>query len=532
ILVLLIIQFILLVVTSMIGSIDSINSANMEAKLDYYVGLLVIQKSISLPLAYFEDAEFYHHLDRITKGGYGNKLLSPIKTMLGIIKSSITMISLFSFLWMIHWSLGILSILSAFPTLIIQTKFGRERFQLIRFQTPAAREANYTSALLTNRQSAKEIRIFNLGEFFKERWKKRFLLNSRNMLKLNKKQDIARILLDSITALLFGICAYIVVSLLKVGKMTIGEFISTAQGIHSAQASINGISTNLAKIYEINLYLIDLFEYLEYNDEQKFTKETRNLFPSYLQKGIFIKNLSFKYPKSNQLVLNGITIHIRPGEKVAIVGDNGSGKSTLVKCLMGLYQVEKGSVFYDDIDIVNIDNCDLHKNMTAIFQDFMKYAFTVMDNISFGDIHNTHDFELVKRIGIQTGVDDFVKKMPKDYDTLLGKILGEGEELSGGQWQKIAIARSLFRDSKILILDEPTSSLDPLKELEVYEQFNSMTNGKTVIFISHRMAAARMADKIIVLKNGKVAECGTHDDLMFLKSEYYQMYSVQAKWYS
>ncbi|MGG1513743.1 ATP-binding cassette domain-containing protein, partial [Brevibacillus agri] len=247
---------------------------------------------------------------------------------------------------------------------------------------------------------------------------------------------------------------------------------------------------------------------------------------------IFIKNLSFKYPKSNQLVLNGITIHIRPGEKVAIVGDNGSGKSTLVKCLMGLYQVEKGSVFYDDIDIVNIDNCDLHKNMTAIFQDFMKYAFTVMDNISFGDIHNTHDFELVKRIGIQTGVDDFVKKMPKDYDTLLGKILGEGEDLSGGQWQKIAIARSLFRDSKILILDEPTSSLDPLKELEVYEQFNSMTNGKTVIFISHRMAAARMADKIIVLKNGKVAECGTHDDLMFLKSEYYQMYSVQAKWYS
>ncbi|WP_442865131.1 ABC transporter ATP-binding protein [Alkalihalobacillus sp. CinArs1] len=231
------------------------------------------------------------------------------------------------------------------------------------------------------------------------------------------------------------------------------------------------------------------------------------------------------------MVLDNVSFTISPGEKVAIVGDNGSGKTTLVKCLLGMYPVSTGEIVVDGMNINEYDPSTLKNSMTGIFQDFMQLPFTVRENITLGDIDRDDDL-LMRKVVKQSGIFDTIQKFPDQFETRLGKLLGDGEDLSGGQWQKLALARALFSKANIIILDEPTASLDPLTELKIFDQFKQITEDKTTIYISHRMAAARLADRILVMKAGKVVEVGSHEELIARGNDYYDMFTSQAQWYA
>ncbi|MCA0987066.1 ABC transporter ATP-binding protein [Guptibacillus algicola] len=513
--------------------ISEIFDEQIEIKLDYSVGKLVSEKAASVPLSYFEIPEFYNHQERIS-GNYGNKLMSPVKNVLDLGQYSISLITYLSFLLSFHWGLMILSSIAAIPILLIQTRFGNEKFFLLKFQTRKAREANFLNNLLHDRQSAKEIRLFNLGQRFITKWGRLFLENNHEILALLKKEKKVQIILDFFTAVLYSLSAAVVIWLLRSRSLGIGEFVSIGQAIKGSQSSLNMIASNLARIYEENLYIEDLFEFLDFKDERYTLShiECTYPFPSKLQKGISIKNVSFWYPDSEKMVLDNVDFAISPGEKIAIVGDNGSGKTTLVKCLLGLYPVSTGEIIVDGININQYDPSTLKQSMTGIFQDFMQLPFSVRDNITLGDLDHLDDDLLMRKVAKQSGIYDTIQKFPDGFETRLGKLLGDGEDLSGGQWQKLALSRALFSKANIIILDEPTASLDPLTELKIFNQFKQITEDKTTIYISHRMAAARLADRIIVMKEGRLVEVGSHEELLALGNEYYDMFTSQAQWYA
>lgn len=531
---LLILQLTITIVRSAIRYYCDFLNIKMEYEVDYYLNQKVTEKSIAVPFSYFDLPEFYNHQDRLKNRNLGSNILGPLKNLLSIMESILTLLSYLSFLFIIHWSLVVLSLLSFVPILIVQTKYSSSKYTLLKSQTPELREAKYIQSLILNRQSAKEIRIFELGSYFLQRWKELFRKNNLALLKIIMREKRAKILLDTFTAILFSISAFIVVTLLKAGKVSVGQFVSLTQSIAGAQGAVNAIAFDISSIYDSNLYLEDMLKYLEFEREdiEKLSKSTETLNNFSFCDSISFKNVNFCYPMNTQAVLNNINLEIKKGEKVAIVGENGSGKTTLVKCLMGLYPINNGNITFDGTDISNINKMQLRKNIAVIFQDFMKYAFTVKENVVFGDINRFDDSNHLQSVAEKSDISSFVDKFPDKFDTFLGKLFKEGKDLSGGQWQKVAIARTLFSESEIIILDEPTAALDPQSELDIYEKFNELTHGKTTIYISHRMVSATLADKIVVMKDGNIIEIGNHNDLMKKRKEYYKMFQMQAKWYA
>ncbi len=528
---LLLLQFLISLFSSVMTNWQEYLDRKIELRLDHDLQQVILAKTTSVPLAYFDIPDFYHHLSRV-QGNQGSRFVSPIRNLLNIGKSGIVIGSFLIYLFTVHWSLVLLSLVAAVPIFLVQRKFGNSKFRLFLFQTPLAREANYTSHLLQDRNAAKEIRLFGLASHLAKRWSDRFWRNANQSLKLLRKQQLADVGLDGLTALFYVGSAGIIIWLIRTTSVKIGDFVAIGQAVQGTQSSINQISMLSARIYEESLYIQNFFHFLEYENQALISETGTQPFPAPLKTGIEIDAVTFSYPGQDRPVLQNVSFQIRPGEKVAIVGENGSGKTTLVKCLMGLYPVTSGSISLDGLNIKQIDKSDLYQHITVIFQDYMRYSYSAHDNIAFGDIERLDDHPHVQEVAATSGVDEFVQKFPNGYNTYLGRFLQDGEDLSGGQWQKIALARALFRDGDVIILDEPTAALDPHAEMEVFRQFESLTRDKTSIFISHRMSAARMADRIIVMKDGQVVEIGSHEELIALNAEYAQMYGAQAKWYA
>ncbi|PEM50116.1 ABC transporter ATP-binding protein [Bacillus wiedmannii] len=527
---LLIFQFLLLLIDSLIKHIQQYLDEKVRLTIHEVLTKKISYHSIQVSYSNFDDPSFYNHLNRI-KSNAGSHFLSPINSILVIFQSLITISSLFFFLLSIHWSLALISTIGVLPTLLIKSYFGNKSFQLNKKLIPILRETNYIENLLLNKETAKEVRVFNLGEYLLNRWQQKYSENCKHTLSFIKIKSKVEIFLDAITALSYCAAAGIIIWLIKKSSVKIGDFVSIGQAVHSTQSALNMISTNVAKLYEDQLYLVDYFSFLEKDDEQSDHKERKYLFPNNLKKGIVFENVSFSYNNNSKKILDDISFTVNVGEKIAIVGHNGSGKTTLIKCLLGLYPITKGNIFFDDISINKIKVKSLKEHITVIFQDFAQYYFTVKENISFGNIKKVNDDNLVREVAMKTQIDSMIQNLPNTYGTYLGRFLREGTELSGGQWQKIAISRALFKGSNIMILDEPTAALDPLAEQEIFEQFKSLTVDKTSFFISHRMSAAKLADKIVVLDEGKLVEFGTHEELMAKEGVYAKMFITQAELY-
>ncbi|MCF4101558.1 ABC transporter ATP-binding protein/permease [Gillisia sp. M10.2A] len=488
----------------------------------------LIQKTAKVELANLEDSEFYDKLERARR--QTTSRVSLMSNVLSQAQDIITVTSLISALIYFYPILILLLIISIIPSFINELKFSKSSYSLQKSWTPERRELDYMRMIGASDVTAKEIKLFGLADFISDTFKN----IADKYYQANRKLSIRR----TIWAGLFHIIgdmayygAYIFIVLKAViGAVTIGELSFLAGSFNQLRNQLQTIFSRFSLITESALYLQDYFDFIdmEFDDDLGFELwET----PTDIKTGVTFKDVSFKYPQSNTYVLKNISFELIKGEKLALVGENGAGKTTLIKLLLRLYEPTSGSILLDGIDIRHYHKAEYQKLLGAIFQDFVKYYLTAKINIAVGNIVEVENDDKIQDSATRSLANEVIEGLPLGYNQELGKRFKKGAELSGGQWQKIALARAYMSDASIIILDEPTSALDARAEYEVFQRFIGLTKDRTSIIISHRFSTVRMADRILVLKHGTILEIGTHEELMENKQLYSELFELQAAGY-
>ena len=489
----------------------------------------IIGKALTLDLAYFEDSDFYDRLQNARREG-GYKPVELINDTFLIVQNSITLIS-FALL-MLRFSpwLVVVLLATSIPSFIAETRYSERGFRLLTRRAPETRQVNYLSRLLTEDTAAKEIKLFNLGGTLLDRYTTLFDKFFEEDKSLALRRATAGFGLGLIATLgFYGSYAWIVWYTVQ-GKISLGDMTLYLTIFRQGQSTFQSILAAVGNIYENNLFMANFFEFLCLEPLMKITGQKRKLSLP-LRGGIEFRDVGFRYPDSGEWALRGVNLSIRPGEKVALVGHNGAGKTTLIKLLSRLYDPTEGSILIDDIDIRDLDPLELQQRIGVIFQDFVRYHLPVRENIGFGQIDAMDDIERIAAAARKSGAQAVVEELPEGYETMLGRWFHDGHELSLGQWQKVALSRAFMRDAEILVLDEPTASVDARAEYEIFQNFKALTEGKMAILISHRFSTVRMADRIAVIQEGRIAELGTHDELLSRAGTYAELFSMQAEGY-
>lgn len=498
----------------------------IKKTVDYYIYKELYKKLTIMPLEKFEDSEYYNMVAMANRAVEMNGI-DNVKCIIDIITDILTIFGVIFVLAVIHWSLPIALVLSMVPgfigTIIAKSMKYNNSVDLVS----AERMQSYISSLFFYKNSLKEIRIFKIGNYLIDKWSLIFT-NVRNsrikvLLKESKISFIGNNIIQVSTVL---VNIYLIYNIYG-NNITLGDYVALTGAVGVLQSKLGNMAMNIGELFEIGLYNKSLFSIFNENSTEMIG-DTDNLIEI---QSLELKNASFSYPNSNRKVLNDISLKINKGDKIAIIGYNGSGKSTLINILLGIYTDIDGTY---EINGIKIDNSVISKyqtKMTAILQDFIHYKMPIRENIGFGNIEHIKNDELIKSKLKEVGLKSEVDKLPNNIDTILSNEFIEGTELSGGQWQKIAIARSMIKDSEIVIFDEPTSALDPIAELEVFNLLNNVSRDKTTIMISHRLGISKFADTIILMKDGEIIERGSHEELMKNNGEYKNMYEAQAYFY-
>jgi ATP-binding cassette subfamily B protein len=442
--------------------------------------------------------------------------------IVGILQNLITLIVMGGILLMVHWSVSIVLLLVTLPVTIIRLRYARELFRFKRENTE--RKVNYYNRLLTSREFAKELRTFDLGRLFRKRYhelKNDWRQSQYKMLRSKTTREVAVQILAAIAVFsVYGLIAYRAFQ----GDISIGSVVLYFMALQRGYAYLQQFLGGISGLYEDSLFLNNLFEFLHLPESRSSTKSTeRYPFPARMKEGIRFDNVGFHYPVNNRWVLRNVTFNIDAGETVALVGVNGAGKTTLVKLLCGLYKPVEGAIFVDGIPLDEIRWKDRIDNISVIYQDFMLYNVTARENIWFGNIRREPADKNIKDAAAQAGIDEIIENFEKGYETTLGTLFEDSEQLSPGQWQRLALARSFFNPSQIVLLDEPTSALDAFSEARLLQYIKGITENRTAMIISHRLSTIKMADRIVVLDGQHVVETGHYDELMNKKGAFYQM---------
>jgi ATP-binding cassette subfamily B protein len=489
----------------------------------------IIRKALTLELAYFEDPDFYDRLQNARREG-GYKPVELINDTFLIVQNMITLIS-FALL-MLRFSpwLVVILLATSIPAFIAETRYSERGFRLLMRRAPETRQVNYLSRLLTEDTAVKEIKLFNLGGALLRRYTTLFDKFFHEDKALALRRATAGFSLGLIATLgFYGSYAWIVWHTVQ-GKISLGDMTLYLAIFRQGQSTFQSILSAVGNIYENNLFMANFFDFLALEPRLKIAGQQRKLAIP-LRGGIEFRGVGFRYPGSDEWALRGVDLTIRPGEKIALVGHNGAGKTTLIKLLSRLYDPSEGSVLIDGIDIRDLEPLELQQRIGVIFQDFVRYHLPVRENIGFGQIDAMDDPERIAAAARKSGADAVIADLPAGYETMLGRWFREGHELSLGQWQKIALARAFMREADILVLDEPTASVDAQTEYEIFQHFKALTDGKMAILISHRFSTVRMADRIAVLQEGRITELGTHEELLRREGTYAQLFSMQAEGY-
>lgn len=518
------------VATNILNTLQKINNLTLQQYTNYFYEKSIIEKVSILPLSYIENNDYYNKLQRISTG-IGIKSLNMVNSLFSLIQQIVILVGYLIIILSYHWLLifGLISII--IPTFITSLKFGERRLLQVYQQTPLARKALYIVNLLKGREAAKELRIFNHVNYLFNKWNELFLTNAKQQFKLEKSIEVSSLKLNFLNIISFILSTFFLIYSGINKKITIGDYFALSQTFSLSQSSLNVLITTFSRIYEDSLFLEDLYSFLDI-DESTIKAEKAAHFPENLQYGIQVKNLYFKYNEKSSYILEDVSFNVVPGEKIAIVGENGAGKSSLVKCLLGLYIPTKGSILFDNVSIQDINEEQFKKNLSVMFQDFVCYHLTVRENIALSDLDNLYNDDLLTLTAKKSTAMNFIDNLEEKFDTEIGWQFHKSHELSGGQWQKIALSRAFFREAQIYIFDEPTSSLDPLTEASLYNEIIKKIEKKTSIFITHRLGSCLSMDRILVLKEGRIVENGNHNELMKLQGEYYKMFTSQAKWYT
>lgn len=420
---------------------------------------------------------------------------------------------------------------AALPIAVLRLIRGKQFWQLHWFQSSKERMIGYLSSVLSGRGSAKELRVFELNGYLMERWLQLRQQVREEQWEFERKNIWREFIMGTATTEVFAYAlgSAIAIRAAITDQLELGGLAAALVALRTFQDKVRHSLIDAVSAAEGARFASDLFRFLDDPEEERLHSGLS--IPVPLQDGIRLEQLEFQYPGIEQPVLHDISCHIRPKERIAIVGVNGAGKSTLVKLILGLYKPTKGKVTYDGVDVAQLDPAEFRTHLSVVMQDFVRYEYTVRDNISFGDIGNPNIAKSTEKSAVDSGVAEFAKSLMDGYDTRLGKQFPDSTDLSGGQWQRVATARGYMRDPQVLVLDEPTSALDPLREAEVYRNFFEMGKNCISLIVSHRLGSCKLADRIFVLDDHRLAEVGTHEELMRMDGVYAGMYKDQAEWY-
>ncbi|MEZ4366180.1 MAG: ABC transporter ATP-binding protein [Kofleriaceae bacterium] len=518
----------LVVVLATMTKVLDIFRALLRQQLGNRINVLILDKALTLELSQFEDSELYDKMTRARREA-SSRPLSLVTQTFGLAQGSITLVAYGALLLAFSpWALAVL-VVAALPPFIAELKFSGDAFRLSRWRTPETREQIYVETVLAREDHAKEVKLFGLGPRFLQRYRAIFEKIYGGDRALTIRRGLWGLGLGILgSAAFYGMYAWIAMAAIA-GTLTIGAMTMYVVVFRQAQQALASALADIGGMYENNLYLSNLYEFLDAAEIHTPGTATEGPDPG---DGVRFENVSFIYPGVDMPAVRDLDLHIKPGAKLAIVGDNGSGKTTLIKLLTRLYEPTSGRILLDGLNLREWDRDVLHRRIGVIFQDFVHYQLTVGENIGAGDDRAYDDrarwAESAER-GLAT---PFIETFPDRYDTQLGRWFKAGRELSLGQWQKVALARAFMRkDADILVLDEPTASMDAEAEVQIFERFRELTDDKIAIVISHRFSTVRMADHIIVLSAGKIIERGTHDELLALGGKYARLFHLQAKGY-
>jgi ATP-binding cassette, subfamily B, bacterial len=500
----------------------------LRAQLGQRVNVMILEKALQLELAQFEDSEFYDKLTRARREA-SSRPLSLVMRTFGLGQNAVSLVSYGVLLAQFSaWAVLVL-VLAGLPAFLAEAKFSGDAFRLFRWRSPETRMQMYLETVLAREDHAKEVQLFGLGPKLLERYRSIFERLYREDRNLTLRRDGWGFVLGLLgTLTLYGAYAWVAFTAV-VGRITLGQMTMYVMLFRQGQSAVSASLAAIGGMYEDNLYLSTLYEFLETPVPVRQASLARGPEP---EDGIRFEGVSFTYPGAEAPALSGIDLHIRPGESLALVGENGSGKTTLIKLLTRLYPPTEGRVLLDGLDLGDWDEASLRQRIGVIFQDFARYQLNVGENIGAGDVRYFEDearWALAAELGMAM---PFIEALPGGFSAQLGKWFKQGRELSGGQWQKIALARAFMRsEADILVLDEPTAAMDAAAEATIFEHFRGLTRNRIAILISHRFSTVRMADQIVVIDGGEIVERGSHDELMALDGHYARLFSLQARGY-
>jgi ATP-binding cassette subfamily B protein len=520
-------EFVLVALTGTLQRCGSHLDTLLSNRFTNSLNIRILEHADKLSLTNFENPVFQDRLERVR--GQANVQLGVIFNVLQAAETIAGLfVSLIAVFFIMPWFVAIQALVIV-PVVLIEMHFARVVYQMYRGRTSTRRLMDYLLVLSTSNVSVKEVKVFDFGKYLIDMYRKlaeKFLREDTGLSWRRNRIGAVTDMLGSVTY--YGCYGWLIFRAFQ-GAISIGSLLFLAGNFQRARAAIQSLFSMLTRTVDQMTYMSDIAEFFDVPPQGRL--HVRPL-PAALNRGFELKNVTFAYAGAASPSLRNVSFRIHPEEKIALVGENGAGKSTVIKLLMGLYEPTEGAVLLDGVDIREYDPADLRRLFSIVFQDFVRYDMSLRDNIGMGDVNAATNPQNVEFATWKAGANSVVDRMPKGYEQMLGRRFEEGVDLSGGEWQKIALARASIRDAQVLILDEPTAALDARAEHAVFRQFADLTAGKTAVLISHRLATVRMADRILVLENGMLTEQGSHQELLREGGEYATLFRMQASSYS